>query len=500
MGRPSTPASSRAGSPGVAGRYSAEQARAAYRVPAIHSPRTRLLWIENTHNASGGRIWPLEEIGELHALALELDLRFHLDGARLLNASVALGIDAAEIGSRFDTVTLCLSKGLGCPLGAILAGDAEVMANARRLKHLFGGAMRQAGIVAAAGIYALDNNVDRLADDHARAKRLALGLAEAGLAVDPDAVETNFVQIDVAPLSKEEAMARLAEQGVGLSATIHPTILRAVTHLDVYRRGHRRRARRDPAGAGSACQRLTGSARTSSAGWPPPRRRSGCPRSARPSSATARSLWEQALGHADVEAKREATPQTQYRIGSITKTFTAVGILQLRDAGELSLDDPLTAHLPESAHGPTIGRMLAHSSGLQREPPGEIWETMKAPSREDLLAGTADAEQVLDPGTWWHYSNLAFALLGEVVARAHGGTWEEALQRADPRPARPRRARRRTSPRRPRAATSSSPTPTPSGSSPSSISAAPARSASSGRRPATWPGGARFSSPATTAC
>ena len=94
----------------------------------------------------------MEEIGELHALALELGLRFHLDGARLLNASVALGIDAAEIGSRFDTVTLCLSKGLGCPLGAILAGDAEVMASARRLKHLFGGAMRQAGIVAAAGL------------------------------------------------------------------------------------------------------------------------------------------------------------------------------------------------------------------------------------------------------------------------------------------------------------------------------------------------------------
>ena len=127
------------------------------------------------------------------------------------------------------------------------------------------------------------------------------------------------------------------------------------------------------------------------------------------------TLWEQAVGHADAEAKRDATPETQYRIGSITKTFTAVGIMQLRDAGALSLDDPLTAHLPESAHGPTIGRMLTHSSGLQREPPGEIWETMKAPSREDLLAGTAEAEQVLDPGTWWHYSNLAFALLGDFI-------------------------------------------------------------------------------------
>jgi CubicO group peptidase (beta-lactamase class C family) len=139
-------------------------------------------------------------------------------------------------------------------------------------------------------------------------------------------------------------------------------------------------------------------------------------------------VWERALGLADVEAAEEATPHTQYRIGSITKTFTAVGIMQLRDAGELSLDDPLTTHLPESAHAPTIGRMLAHSSGLQREPPGEIWESLKAPSREELVAGTAEAEQVLQPGSWWHYSNLAFALLGEVVARAHGGTWEEALR------------------------------------------------------------------------
>jgi CubicO group peptidase (beta-lactamase class C family) len=139
-------------------------------------------------------------------------------------------------------------------------------------------------------------------------------------------------------------------------------------------------------------------------------------------------LWQQALGLADVEQEIESTPDTQYRIGSITKTFTAVGVMQLRDAGELSLDDPLTKHLPESAHGPSIGRMLAHASGLQREPPGEIWETMKAPSRQELLSGTADAEQVLAAGTWWHYSNLAFALLGEVVARAHGGTWEDALR------------------------------------------------------------------------
>lgn len=139
-------------------------------------------------------------------------------------------------------------------------------------------------------------------------------------------------------------------------------------------------------------------------------------------------LWEEALGLADIGGRREATPDTQYRIGSITKTFTAVGVLQLRDEGALSLDDPLTRFLPESAHAPTIGRMLAHVSGLQREPPGEIWETLRAPSRDELVAGLDEAEAVLEPGMAWHYSNLAFALLGEVVARAHGGSWEEALR------------------------------------------------------------------------
>ncbi|MBA2298777.1 MAG: aminotransferase class I/II-fold pyridoxal phosphate-dependent enzyme [Actinobacteria bacterium] len=218
---------------GVAGRFTPEQVQAAFRAPAIHSPRTKVVWVENTHNASGGRIWPLGEIDELRATCDELDLRFHLDGARLLNAAVGSGEEASTIGRRFDTVTLCLSKGLGCPLGALLAGTEEAMTRARRLKHLFGGAMRQAGIVAAAGVYALDHHVERLADDHERAKRLALGLEEAGLAVDPERVETNFVQIDVSPSTPLEAMARLAEHGVGLSATVHPTVLRAVTHLDV---------------------------------------------------------------------------------------------------------------------------------------------------------------------------------------------------------------------------------------------------------------------------
>ena len=222
--------------PGYAGRLAPEQIRAAMTDPRSgHEPVTKLVSLENTHNSSGGRVWPLDELVAVVETARELGLRVHLDGARVVNAAVALGVPAAEIGGRFDTVTLCLSKGLGCPLGAVVAGSEERIVKARRAKHLFGGAMRQAGIVAAAGVYALDHHVDRLAEDHARARRLAEGLAAAGVAVDLDAVETNFVQLDVEPygLTKWDALARLKEHGVGMSATVHPTRLRAVTHLDV---------------------------------------------------------------------------------------------------------------------------------------------------------------------------------------------------------------------------------------------------------------------------
>jgi threonine aldolase len=197
--------------------------------------RAAVVALENTHNSSGGRCWPLDEIEAITALAREHGLRTHLDGARLLNAAVATGTAPSAIGRHFDTVTLCLSKGLGCPLGALLAGSAETIERAWREKHLFGGAMRQAGIVAAAGVYALDHHVDRLAEDHARARRLAEGWHAAGLPVDLDQVETNFVQVDVGELGlgRDEALARLREAGVGLSSTIHPTVLRAVTHLDV---------------------------------------------------------------------------------------------------------------------------------------------------------------------------------------------------------------------------------------------------------------------------
>ena len=139
-------------------------------------------------------------------------------------------------------------------------------------------------------------------------------------------------------------------------------------------------------------------------------------------------LWRAALGSADVERGEDATPAHAYRIGSITKTFTAVCILQLRDAMVLDLDDPLRTHIPEAPPGPTVADALSHLSGFQREPPGEIWETMTPPTREELLGGLEDAERVLRPGEAWHYSNLAFGLLGEIVARRNEGEYAPALR------------------------------------------------------------------------
>ena len=224
------------GLPGNGGRLTTDQIRAAAEPSTkVADQRATVLALENTHNSSGGRVWPLAALDEAVSTARELGLATHLDGARLLNASIALGVPPAEIAGRFNTVTLCLSKGLGCPLGALLAGSLELMERAWREKHLFGGAMRQAGIVAAAGLYALDHHVELLAADHARARRLAEALHDAGVPVDLEQVETNFVQLDAARLglTRAEALARLQQAGVGLSGTIHPTVMRAVTHLDV---------------------------------------------------------------------------------------------------------------------------------------------------------------------------------------------------------------------------------------------------------------------------
>jgi threonine aldolase len=224
------------GLPGHLGRLSAEQIRATMHADgSFHTPRTSVVAVENTHNNEGGTVWPLPDLLAVVATSRELGLRLHLDGARLLNAAIASGVPARELGAPFDTVTLCLSKGLGCPLGALIAGSAGLMERARFLKHRFGGAMRQAGIVAAAGIYALDHNVDRLAEDHARARRLAEAWLERGVPLDLERVQSNFVQIDVAALGLDEweAVERLRQRGVALSRTMRPGILRAVTHLDL---------------------------------------------------------------------------------------------------------------------------------------------------------------------------------------------------------------------------------------------------------------------------
>jgi threonine aldolase len=218
---------------GTNGRFSPGQVVSEIRDrTSVHVAPTRLVAVENTHNSSGGRVWPLEEIDAIVATCREHDLAVHLDGARLVNAAVACGVAPARIGGAFDTVTLCFSKGLGCPLGALIAGSHELMADARRGKHFFGGAMRQAGIVAAAALYSLDHHVDRIADDHSRARRLGEALAAAGVNVDLDQVETNFVQIDVGP-DRANAIDRMKERGVLVSTTVHPTIVRAVTHLDI---------------------------------------------------------------------------------------------------------------------------------------------------------------------------------------------------------------------------------------------------------------------------
>ena len=224
------------GVPGDAGVITVDQIEA-LTIPSTKEAdqRPTVLSLENTHNSSGGRCWPLDALEAVTAAAHDRGLAVHLDGARLLNAAVAQGVEPVAITRYADTVTVCLSKGLGCPLGAIVAGSEPLRQRAWRDKHLFGGALRQGGIVAAAGVYALDHHVERLADDHARARRLADAWHAAGLPVDPANVETNFVQLDLGPLGleRDEAIGLLRDAGVGLSSTIHPTVLRAVTHLDV---------------------------------------------------------------------------------------------------------------------------------------------------------------------------------------------------------------------------------------------------------------------------
>ncbi len=221
------------GLPGTAGRITPDQIAEVVDAADEGQP-VGIVVLENTHRSSGGRVWPLAELERVASAAHRLGLAVHLDGARLLNAAVASGVPAASFGRLADSVTLCFSKGLGCPLGAVLAGPASLIEEAWHGKFLFGGAMRQAGMVAAAALYALDHHVDRLADDHARARRLAEGLAAAGLLVEVETVETNFVGIDVRPLGTEpaEARRRAAEEGVLLGG-LRPGVLRAATYLGI---------------------------------------------------------------------------------------------------------------------------------------------------------------------------------------------------------------------------------------------------------------------------
>jgi threonine aldolase len=223
---------------GSRGQFDAPAVEAAVRPRSRYAPRTRLVWVEQTSNLGGGSVWPLARIEAVVAAGRGHGLGSHADGARLMNAVVATGIQAGEFAAPFDSVWLDFSKGLGAPVGAALAGSREFIAEAWRLKQQMGGAMRQSGIIAAAGLYALDHHVERLGDDHAHARRLAEGLAGLpGIAISPEAVETNIVFFEVTgSLDAAAAVARLLERGVRMGA-VGPRTVRAVTHLDVDARG-----------------------------------------------------------------------------------------------------------------------------------------------------------------------------------------------------------------------------------------------------------------------
>jgi threonine aldolase len=215
---------------GERGAFTSDELRAAIYPSDDHYARTRVVCIENTHNRSGGRVFAFDALREIGELAKARGLRLHLDGARLWNAEAATGIDAARWCAAFDTVSVCLSKGLGAPVGSLVAGSRELVARAHRFRKMQGGGMRQAGVLAAAGLFALEHNAKRLGEDHANARRLAAGLVTlSGVTVEalPETNITIFQRAD-APAWTELLRAR----GVLVSAFSSDTI-RAVTHLDV---------------------------------------------------------------------------------------------------------------------------------------------------------------------------------------------------------------------------------------------------------------------------
>ncbi|HUL29346.1 MAG TPA: low-specificity L-threonine aldolase [Thermodesulfobacteriota bacterium] len=220
---------------GLRGILDASQVEENIRPADHHFAITRLVCLENTHNRGGGSIYPLEKMAEIYRLAKSKKLLVHLDGARLWNASVAARIKPREYAQWADSVSVCLSKGLGAPIGSLVAGSKEFINRAHRFRKMFGGGMRQAGIIAAAGIYALDHHIERLKEDHQNAKRLAVGLKEfEGVSIEPKHVETNIVIFDVANtgMTAAEVGEAMRNQNVLVHA-FGKTQIRLVTHLDV---------------------------------------------------------------------------------------------------------------------------------------------------------------------------------------------------------------------------------------------------------------------------
>ena len=212
------------------GMIAPDQLEAAIRPPGIHQPRTALVCLENTHNRCGGAVLDSEDTLAVAEVVHRHGAALHIDGARIFNAAVALGVPAEELARGADTVSFCLSKGLSCPVGSLVCGAKEVIDGARKNRKMVGGGMRQAGIIAAAGVVALDTMVDRLAEDHANAKLLAEGLARMpGLSLDPDAVQTNIVILEVVDRSVQEFISGLKERGV-LTSYIGDRKVRMVTH------------------------------------------------------------------------------------------------------------------------------------------------------------------------------------------------------------------------------------------------------------------------------
>jgi threonine aldolase len=219
---------------GARGQFDAAAVEAAVRPASRYAPRSRLVWVEQTSNLGGGSVWPLERLEAVAKVAKSHRLATHMDGARLMNAVVASGVSARDYAAPFDSAWIDFTKGLGAPVGAALAGSRAFIDEAWRCKQQMGGAMRQAGIIAAGGVYALRHHVKRLAEDHANARRLAEGLARLpGVRLDPNTIDTNIVFFDLTgSLSAPAAVERMLARGVRMGALGARTI-RAVTHLDV---------------------------------------------------------------------------------------------------------------------------------------------------------------------------------------------------------------------------------------------------------------------------